>query len=73
MPTIVVSIGCLAVLILMWSILVDLRRPDLRVDCKWCGKFLHGNPKSKVVSHGVCQPCARKALANAEAEIANRK
>lgn len=30
----------------------------LRVVCMFCSKFVRGDPDSKLVSHGLCEPCA---------------
>ena len=43
----------------------------LKVVCGWCGKFLRGDPRSDKVSHGMCEPCGAKWLADAKARKRN--
>lgn len=29
--------------------------------CAWCGESLEGTSESTEVSHGICEPCARRS------------
>ena len=29
--------------------------------CAWCGKTLESSPEGNGVSHGICEPCARRS------------
>lgn len=34
---------------------------SLRFCCAWCGDTLEGDAESSEVSHGICEPCARRS------------
>jgi hypothetical protein len=33
----------------------------LLLRCAWCGETLEGSPEGSGVSHGICEPCARRS------------
>jgi len=30
----------------------------MKTICSWCGKYLHGDQSSLVISHGICKECS---------------
>ncbi len=45
---------------------------ELRTCCAWCGRHLGGPRTARIVSHGICCPCAWEMLGSvpeAEASI----
>ena len=34
--------------------------------CAWCNKYMGGDPKSTIITHGICEDCAEKMLEEGE-------
>ncbi len=34
---------------------------SLLLRCAWCGVTIEGGPPGSTVSHGICEPCARRS------------
>ena len=37
--------------------------------CAWCNKHLGGDPKSTIITHGICEACSKKMLEEEVEEV----
>ena len=44
-----------------------------KVVCAWCGKHLNGSDSSVDVSHGICEECQEKAVADLPRPMAGQR